>query len=264
MPVLRVLTLLFMLAATLPATAKSVADLAHETQIYALFATQDQLRPLGLTVDVDEGRVTLRGSVPSAADRELAGRVAASAAGVGAVDNRLEVDAERDTDATGLRGGRRGLAQWFGDATLLLRIKTRLMMTDVTDAFDINVDVSRGHVRLQGAVDHPEAREAALRIAQQMPQVRSVQPRIELRPRDPLGGGSRGLAFDDLWITARVKSSLMASPEVDGLSIDVATTQGKVSLSGRVDSIAEQAAAVAIAREVRGVREVQAAALKPG
>lgn len=264
MPVIRVLTLLLVLLPALPAAAKTVADLARETQIYALFATQEQLRPLGLTVEADEGRVTLSGSVPSRADRELAGRVAASVEGVAAIDNRLQVDAARDPGPTDLQPSRRSLRQWFGDAGLLARIKTRLLLTDLTDAFDINVDVNRGRVRLQGAVDHPATREAALRIARQLAPGRDVQPRIELRPRDPVGGASRSLAFDDLWITARVKSSLLASREVDGLAIGVATTQGKVSLSGRVDSSAEHAAAVALAREVRGVREVQAAALRPG
>ncbi|HSW15299.1 MAG TPA: BON domain-containing protein, partial [Solimonas sp.] len=245
----------------LPAMAKNVADLGYETQIYTLYATHDQLRPLGLSVDVEEGRATLTGTVQTSAERELAERIASGVEGVVALDNRLQVDADRLPDALPGRREPRGLVDWFRDATLLLRIKTRLMMQDITDAFDIDVEVWRGRVRLRGVVDRAESRDSAERIAQQLAPDRRIDNRILLRPADPAGEASARLAFDDLWITARVKSLLWASRQLDGQAIDVATSDGMVRLSGRVDSAAQRDTAVAIARGVRGVREVRAASL---
>lgn len=62
---------------------------------------------------------------------------------------------------------------------------------------------------------------------------------------------------DDTWITTKVKSSLLADPDVSGLKIDVDTANGVVSLSGQVDQQAQIEEATRIAREIEGVTDVQ-------
>jgi osmotically-inducible protein OsmY len=49
---------------------------------------------------------------------------------------------------------------------------------------------------------------------------------------------------------------------VDGLDIDVDTKQGVVALKGTVDSDAERQAAVELARDIKGVRRVDASVLR--
>lgn len=60
----------------------------------------------------------------------------------------------------------------------------------------------------------------------------------------------------DAAITASIKTKLAASDDVSALSIDVDTTDGLVTLSGKVDSQEEVKRAVEIASQVKGVKQV--------
>ena len=71
-----------------------------------------------------------------------------------------------------------------------------------------------------------------------------------------------GQAISDVWITSKVKSSFIYSRNLDGLDISVTTKDGQVSLGGSVSSSAQKQLAVETARNIRGVRGVNADALK--
>jgi osmotically-inducible protein OsmY len=70
-------------------------------------------------------------------------------------------------------------------------------------------------------------------------------------------GKTIGETIDDTTITTRVKTAMLNDPAVGGLSIDVDTYKGVVTLSGRVKSQAEHDQAVALTRKVDGVTEVK-------
>jgi osmotically-inducible protein OsmY len=61
-------------------------------------------------------------------------------------------------------------------------------------------------------------------------------------------GKTVGEAIDDTTITTRVKTAMLNDPAVGGLSIDVDTFKGVVTLSGRVRTQAEKDQAIALAR----------------
>ena len=63
--------------------------------------------------------------------------------------------------------------------------------------------------------------------------------------------------FDDATITAKVKTALLAQPQLKGLAIDVDTSQNVVSLNGIVDSDEARTEAARVASQVAGVREVK-------
>ena len=65
-----------------------------------------------------------------------------------------------------------------------------------------------------------------------------------------------GQTVDDASITAKVKSQLLADPEVAGLNVNVTTFEGQVQLSGYVESSQQRQQAEQIARNVEGVRSV--------
>lgn len=67
---------------------------------------------------------------------------------------------------------------------------------------------------------------------------------------------SAGQTVDDAWITAKVKSQLLSSPEVSGLNVNVTTYRGQVQLSGYVSSVEQRQQAEQIARSVEGVKSV--------
>jgi len=67
---------------------------------------------------------------------------------------------------------------------------------------------------------------------------------------------STGQHVDDAAITAKVKSQLLADPDVSGLQVNVQTFKGQVQLSGYVNSPEERTKAEQIARQVNGVKNV--------
>jgi osmotically-inducible protein OsmY len=68
---------------------------------------------------------------------------------------------------------------------------------------------------------------------------------------------STGQVVDDNAIAAKVKSGLVADPNVKGMSVNVDVFKGVVQLSGFVDSATTAQKAVSIARNVEGVKEVR-------
>jgi hyperosmotically inducible protein len=66
-----------------------------------------------------------------------------------------------------------------------------------------------------------------------------------------------GKKMDDTAITSKVKTALMADPDIKGMSINVDTVKGEVKLSGDVKSDDQIKKAMEIARGVEGVTGVQ-------
>jgi hyperosmotically inducible protein len=66
-----------------------------------------------------------------------------------------------------------------------------------------------------------------------------------------------GKYVDDAWITAKVKTLLLADESVKGLDVNVETRQGTVQLSGWVSTPPQIAQAEKLARTVEGVKGVQ-------
>jgi len=71
------------------------------------------------------------------------------------------------------------------------------------------------------------------------------------------GGKPIAAAIDDATITARVKTMLLNDPQVGATKIDVSTSNGVVTMSGSVKTKAEEERAIALARQVNGVRDVR-------
>ncbi len=65
-----------------------------------------------------------------------------------------------------------------------------------------------------------------------------------------------GQTVDDAAITAKVKSQLLADPDVSALNVNVTTFKGQVQLSGYVDSANQRSKAEQIAKNVEGVKAV--------
>lgn len=68
---------------------------------------------------------------------------------------------------------------------------------------------------------------------------------------------STGEFIDDRALEAKIKTKLFGDPTISGFAISVEAFRGRVILSGFVNSQAQINRAVALSREVPGVREVQ-------
>ena len=65
----------------------------------------------------------------------------------------------------------------------------------------------------------------------------------------------------DSWITTKVKADLLVTEETKGMDINVSTTNGVVTLAGKLDTMAQVNKAVAVARAIKGVQSVDASTL---
>jgi hyperosmotically inducible protein len=68
---------------------------------------------------------------------------------------------------------------------------------------------------------------------------------------------STGNYIDDKTVEAKVKSELLGDPDVKGLAVNVEVNNGRVQLSGFVDSLAQKNRAAELARNVQGVKYVK-------
>ncbi len=121
----------------------------------------------------------------------------------------------------------------------------------------------------------PAARQAGQQLQQGARQVGEQLGPAARQAGDALARGARQVgdtvgpavrrATADASLTAAVKAKLIADPEVKALKVDVSTTDGVVTLSGRVDTATERATAGRVAAGTAGVqRVVNALQVGPG
>jgi hyperosmotically inducible protein len=66
-----------------------------------------------------------------------------------------------------------------------------------------------------------------------------------------------GTEIDDSVVTAKVKTALLADADVKSFDINIETRKGQVQLSGFVDNQAQVERAIALTREVPGVKGIE-------
>lgn len=149
-------------------------------------------------------------------------------------------------------GKDRSTGQVLDDTSIAARTKTALLADSTTDGLNIDVEVDRDRVQLNGFVDTQTQKNRAGEIARGIDGVASVENNLKV------SGGNRqaGEYVDDKVLAGLVKAALADEPTVHSLEIDVEVNRGVVSLGGFVDTDAQRRAAVTAARNVDNVREV--------
>jgi hyperosmotically inducible protein len=142
-------------------------------------------------------------------------------------------------------------------------VRAKMEMDETVRAAKIEVTTQKGVVTLTGNIDSEEAKQKALSFAKQTKGVVEVKDMIAVKRAAgdgdaPEPGRTVGVTIDDADTTLRVKSRLLEDPLVQGLKIDVDTRDGVVYLTGTVGSDPEKEQAIKLARETKGVKDVQA------
>lgn len=258
---------------------QAVNEAKLEGQIGTAILLNRHLNPFEISVDVEGDTAILTGTVDEAVDRQLAERVALNARGIARVDNRIAVEPEaklRERRST----GERDFDEAIEDASITASVKSRLLWNDVTDGLDIDVDTLRGKVTLSGQASTEAEKLLATKLARITDGVRAVDNRIAVAP-DLTTGDDDATDRDDRkadtaadlpgespvndgWISAKVKSSLLMSAGVDGLDLTVETKEGQVTLGGAASSTGERDLAVEIAKDIKGVKGVDASGVRIG
>lgn len=244
--------------------ASQLAAARQEGSIWTSFALNKHLSPFKLSVKVSEGTAVLEGQVENQVDRDLAEQIALDTFGINKVDNRLTLN----SDLAEQSGQRQPIAQKLEDATLTATVKSKLLWNSQTQGLDISVDTAAGVVTLKGYAQTADAKQLAGQLAHDTDGVYEVNNLISLSApnssttKAEVDTRRTEVAISDGWITSKVKASLVFNRNLDGLTIDVGTKAGIVSLTGVVASPEEKTMAVELARNIRGVRGVDADLLK--
>ena len=136
------------------------------------------------------------------------------------------------------------------DSQITSVIQTSLQASEKVKARQVDVETREGHVYLTGVVDTEKARREAGRIAWRTEGVRGVVNDLTVGER------TVGSWADDVLISSKVKAKLIANSEIKAGDIDVSSSQGVVTLIGRVSSRTIKSDAERIARGTRGVKDV--------
>jgi hyperosmotically inducible protein len=162
-----------------PGTERSFGDAIEDASITA--AVKSKLvwskSTDGMTTNVDTkfGRVTLRGSAQSAAERDLAGRLARNTQGVIAVDNQIKVNALKPSVAESSKQMANEAGTDISDSWITTKVKSTLLYTSNVAGSAIDVTTNKGVVSLSGKVNNGAEQALAIELAQNVRGVKSVQ-----------------------------------------------------------------------------------------
>lgn len=222
-----------------PAVA-TAGDNANDAQIQTNLAKAlKSKRFKGITSSVQDGMVTLKGTVDVYSDKEDADKRAHRVKNVKSVQNLVEI------------GG-----PVVEDATLRNKLAEKLVYDRVgygTTAFNaLTISVNDGVVSLGGTAYGPVDRDSAVSLVSNYPGVKDVVDNINVAPVSPM---------DDRIRLAEARA-IYGAPQLNKYALDpakpirITVINGNVTLSGVVDTQADKEVAGIRANGVSGVFKV--------
>ncbi len=242
---------------------KSDQEISEAIRLAA--ALDPRVKSFNLETQVDSGVVTLKGMVDNLRARNAAQQLAQDTVGVASVHNELKVEPKTPV----------------GKRKLEAEIKDALFRNPITEGYEIHAGLENGVVTLTGKVDsYAEKAEAdevvsgivgAIRVVNELEVEHTEHPYTYdpyLSPISPYTPSytdytHRRPEQSDAKIAAAIEKELEWSPFVNADEIQVRVEDGKVTLTGRVDSWREHEVAIENAFE-GGALTVDAANLHVG
>ena len=197
-------------------TAAKIDDSTIKSKVEARLKSTESLKKDTIDVAVENGVVTLTGTVHTAAQSARALQLA-KVAGVTKVENKLEVE---KTEGTMEKAGAKA------DKTMdKAGEKTKSAAEKTKDA------------SVKGA---EKTKDAAVKVGEKTKDV----------------AATTGEAITDAWITTKLKADFVNEDTLKGSDINVDTNNHVVTLKGTVASAAGKARAAEIAKTTKGVKSV--------
>ena len=185
-------------------TGNAVTDGWITMKVHSQFIPEDALEGSDIDVDTKNGVVTLNGTVVTEAGKARAIAIAKATDGVTSVNDRLRIGAAADVSASAREAGRDAAAKTreagrdakgaakdatgttgraVTDGWIKSKIAAQFVTEDSLDNSDIDIDVSKGVVALNGAVRTPAARTRAAAIVKATDGVKSVTNNLKVDPK---------------------------------------------------------------------------------
>lgn len=209
-----------------------MSDMEIKENILDAFEFEPSLDAASIGVAVDQGVVTLTGHVPTYGQKLKAEELAMGIRGVKAIAQELEVR-PIGTHLT-------------ADDEIASRVLHVLRWGTTLPPDAVKVKVQAGWLTLSGSVEWNYQREAAARAVRDMAGVKGVTNAIVIQ--------AKASPAD---IRDRIEKALKRQAELDMKDIRVEVADGKVTLEGKVHSLAERRVAEQAAWAAPGIREVK-------
>jgi osmotically-inducible protein OsmY len=230
-----------LIAATLPlaAFASSSIDNKIETTANGSYNYRTVLDGR-VTAKVNDGVVTLTGTVRDKSDKSLAEDTVAGIPGVLSVENQIEVKSE---------------VPEHSDAWIAFKIRSELLVKANVSAENTKVDVKDGNVILTGSAENSAQKDLTGIYAKEIENVKTVENDIVVVAPAP-DSNTVGEVIDDASITSQVKLTLLDHGSTSALATKVTTENAVVNISGVATSEAQKALVTKLAQDTRGVKSV--------
>ncbi len=161
---------------------------------------------------------------------------------------------------TSAAAGAETMSQDVINARQETQIWTTYALSPYLRANDLKVAVDGGKATLTGNVEEGVNKDLAKQIALGVDGIKSVDNQIVVQsdyaPPKRSAARAYGESMDDAGTSAAVKSKLIWSKYTDGMTTEVETKSGKVTLRGTADSAASSELAKSLAMSTRGVVSV--------
>ncbi len=244
------------------------ADDRIEKSFKDSYTYRTQLKDADVSADSENGVVTLKGKVETSDHKALAEDTVRGLPGVVSVNNELKVKSEPKESS---------------DEWIALKVRSSLLYHRNVSLMDSDVSVVNGNVTLTGTAESAAEKSLAGEYAADIKGVKNVDNRItvvsdaekkmakaerkadkdrldakhdRLDAKHDANHRDMGDKIDDASITAQVKGSLAVSRTASAIRTEVTTRDGVVTLRGEAKNTAEKELAGRIAKDIRGVRDV--------
>ena len=184
-------------------SGNAIKDSWITMKVHSQFVPEDALENSDIDVDTKAGVVTLNGTVASAAGKARAAAIAKATEGVKSVTDNLRIAAAPDSTAAAREAGRdaadktrsaardtkegaKNVAGTSGrtvtDGWIKSKIAAQYVTENSLDNSDIDIDVAKGAVVLNGAVRTAAAKTRAGAVAKATDGVKTVTNNLKIDP----------------------------------------------------------------------------------
>lgn len=159
----------------------------------------------------------------------------------------------KPADSVGMPAATTTVGTDIDDSVITSSVKSALLADADIKSFDFKVETRKGEVLLSGYVDNQAQLDRATAATRAVKGVKNIQNNVVLKG----AATSVGKKVDASIITSKVKTALLADPDIKSFDIAVVTRDDEVLLTGFVDNQTQIDRAMAVAGGIEGVRLVR-------
>ncbi len=222
--------------------AEQRPDIEIKREIQASIDNNIRLEPHLITVEVNDGAVTLSGKVGSVNEKRQLESYAWTTGVQDVQTEQVEIVEWAREDYL-----KKSVVQMRSDEDIREAVKLALLYDPRVMSFKPEVNVNDGVVTLSGVVDNLRAKRAAEADVRTISGVTNVRNNLKVRPESVPEDGK---------LATNVNEAFVRDAAVERFEIDVEADNGVVTLRGEVDNYYEKYRAGDLASEVKGVVEV--------